>query len=133
MAQIEILCLSRVAKDAFLLEELPFEGDTPLEAGQNLCLSTQPLPTKCIVILWFGASRGVCRAKPSDSIVDTHSCRSGLEGQLLGVTIQHEQPELEKAKSEMLQQEEGFKVTRTRRSYGPGQNPFMSDALVQRG
>lgn len=36
--------------------------------------------------------------------------RSGLEGQLLGVTIQHEQPELEKAKSEMLRQEEGFKV-----------------------
>lgn len=36
--------------------------------------------------------------------------RSGLEGQLLGVTIQHEQPELEKAKSVMLRQEEGFKV-----------------------
>ncbi|CAM9131219.1 unnamed protein product, partial [Ectocarpus sp. 4 AP-2014] len=36
--------------------------------------------------------------------------RSGLEGQLLGVTIQHEQPELEKAKSEMLREEEGFKV-----------------------
>ncbi|CAN0042899.1 unnamed protein product [Ascophyllum nodosum] len=39
------------------------------------------------------------------------SCHmSGLEGQLLGVTIQHEQPELEKAKSEMLREEEGFKV-----------------------
>lgn len=37
--------------------------------------------------------------------------RSGLEGQLLGVTIQHEQPELEKAKSEMLRQEEGFKAS----------------------
>lgn len=36
--------------------------------------------------------------------------RSGLEGQLLGVTIQHEQPELEKAKTEMLKQEEDFKV-----------------------
>jgi len=36
--------------------------------------------------------------------------RSGLEGQLLGVTIQYEQPELEKAKTEMLRQEEDFKV-----------------------
>jgi dynein heavy chain 2, cytosolic len=36
--------------------------------------------------------------------------RSGLEGQLLGVTIQHEQPELERAKSEMLAKEEAFKV-----------------------
>ncbi|CAM9184751.1 unnamed protein product, partial [Discosporangium mesarthrocarpum] len=36
--------------------------------------------------------------------------RSGLEGQLLSVTIQHEQPELEHAKSDMLRQEEGFKV-----------------------
>ena len=36
--------------------------------------------------------------------------RSGLEGQLLGVTIQHEQPELEAQKQEMLQQEEAFKV-----------------------
>jgi len=36
--------------------------------------------------------------------------RSGLEGQLLGITIQHEQPELEKEKQEMLQQEESFKV-----------------------
>lgn len=42
-----------------------------------------------------------------------HFLRSGLEGQLLGVTIQHEQPELEKAKSEMLRQEEGFKVRKT--------------------
>jgi ATP-binding dynein motor region len=38
--------------------------------------------------------------------------RSGLEGQLLGVTIQHEQPELERAKSEMLAKEEAFKVQR---------------------
>lgn len=36
--------------------------------------------------------------------------RSGLEGQLLGLAIQHEQPELEKAKGEMLRKEESFKV-----------------------
>ncbi|CAK9088100.1 Cytoplasmic dynein 2 heavy chain 1 (Dynein heavy chain isotype 1B) [Durusdinium trenchii] len=36
--------------------------------------------------------------------------RSGLEGQLLGVTVQHEQPELEQQKSEVLKQEEDFKV-----------------------
>jgi dynein heavy chain 2 len=36
--------------------------------------------------------------------------RSGLEGQLLGITIQHEQPELESKKSEMLKQEEDFKI-----------------------
>jgi dynein heavy chain 2, cytosolic len=36
--------------------------------------------------------------------------RSGLEGQLLGLAIQHEQPELEKAKGEMLKREEDFKV-----------------------
>ena len=36
--------------------------------------------------------------------------RSGLAGQLLGVTIQHEQPELEIKKTKMLQQEEDFKV-----------------------
>lgn len=36
--------------------------------------------------------------------------RSGLEGQLLGMAIQHEQPELEKAKGEMLRREEDFKV-----------------------
>ena len=36
--------------------------------------------------------------------------RSGLEGQLLGIAIQHEQPELEKAKGEMLKKEEDFKV-----------------------
>ena len=44
-------------------------------------------------------------------LVHHHPHRSGLEGQLLGVTIQHEQPELEKAKSEMLREEEGFKVS----------------------
>jgi dynein heavy chain 2 len=36
--------------------------------------------------------------------------RSGLEGQLLGLAIKHEQPELEKAKGEMLRAEEDFKV-----------------------
>lgn len=36
--------------------------------------------------------------------------RSGLEGQLLGVTVQHEQPELEQQKSEVLRQEEELKV-----------------------
>lgn len=36
--------------------------------------------------------------------------RSGLEGQLLGVTIQHERPELEKKKSEMLKKEEDLKL-----------------------
>eukprot|EP00899_Mesostigma_viride_P029629 jgi/Mesvir1/9851/Mv22388-RA.1 len=36
--------------------------------------------------------------------------RSGLQGQLLGLTIQHEQPELETQKSELLKTEEEFKV-----------------------
>jgi dynein heavy chain 2 len=36
--------------------------------------------------------------------------RSGLEGQLLGVTIQNERPELEMEKSAMLKQEEDYKV-----------------------
>eukprot|EP00927_Polykrikos_kofoidii_P027109 TRINITY_DN23975_c0_g4_i1.p1 TRINITY_DN23975_c0_g4~~TRINITY_DN23975_c0_g4_i1.p1 ORF type:complete len:2595 (-),score=618.45 TRINITY_DN23975_c0_g4_i1:108-6821(-) len=36
--------------------------------------------------------------------------RAGLEGQLLGVTLQHEKPELEMRKSELLQKEEEFKV-----------------------
>eukprot|EP00955_Chlamydomonas_euryale_P036485 350448-Chlamydomonas_euryale.AAC.4 len=36
--------------------------------------------------------------------------RSGLEGQLLGLTIQHEQPELEHQKSELLKTEEALKV-----------------------
>jgi len=35
---------------------------------------------------------------------------SGLEGQLLGLTIQHEQPELEQQKSSLLKQEEDLKV-----------------------
>jgi dynein heavy chain 2 len=36
--------------------------------------------------------------------------RSGLEGQLLGLTIQHERPELETKKSECLQKEEASKI-----------------------
>eukprot|EP01013_Petalomonas_cantuscygni_P031314 TRINITY_DN574_c0_g2_i1.p1 TRINITY_DN574_c0_g2~~TRINITY_DN574_c0_g2_i1.p1 ORF type:complete len:4319 (+),score=1484.83 TRINITY_DN574_c0_g2_i1:236-13192(+) len=36
--------------------------------------------------------------------------RGGLEGQLLGVTIQHEKPELEQQKSELLKQEDDAKM-----------------------
>jgi dynein heavy chain 2 len=36
--------------------------------------------------------------------------RAGLEGQLLGATLQQEKPELEQRKSELLQREEEFKV-----------------------
>ena len=36
--------------------------------------------------------------------------RSGLEGQLLGATIVHEQPELERKKTAMLKQEEDYKI-----------------------
>jgi dynein heavy chain 2 len=36
--------------------------------------------------------------------------RAGLEGQLLGVTIQHENPNVEKEKSAMLQKEESYKI-----------------------
>ena len=38
---------------------------------------------------------------------------SGLEGQLLGLTIQHEQPDLEKQKSSLLKQEEDLKLQLT--------------------
>ena len=40
--------------------------------------------------------------------------RSGLEGQLLGVTLQFEQPELEKQKSEQLRREEEVRSIRMR-------------------
>ena len=36
--------------------------------------------------------------------------RYGREGQLLGVTLQHEKPELEQQKSNVLQQEEDYKM-----------------------
>ncbi|KAK7197103.1 dynein heavy chain [Novymonas esmeraldas] len=41
------------------------------------------------------------------SFTMTHS---GLEGQFLGITIQHEQPQLEKEKLEILRKEEGLKM-----------------------
>jgi len=44
------------------------------------------------------------------TVVNFTVTRSGLEGQLLGLAIQNEQPELEKAKGEMLRKEEDFKV-----------------------
>jgi len=36
--------------------------------------------------------------------------KSGLEGQLLSITINFEQPELEKRKTEILEQEERLKI-----------------------
>ena len=49
-------------------------------------------------------------ARPLVAQVNFSVTRSGLEGQLLGRTIQHEKPELEKQKSELLKSEEGMKV-----------------------
>ncbi len=37
-------------------------------------------------------------------------CRSGLEGQLLGITINHERPQLEHKKSELLAQQDALKI-----------------------
>ena len=53
-------------------------------------------------------------ASPLVTAVNFSVTRSGLEGQLLGVTIQHEQPELEKKKSELLEKEERMKVDLSR-------------------
>lgn len=36
--------------------------------------------------------------------------KSGLEGQLLGITINFEQPELEARKTKILEEEEQFKI-----------------------
>lgn len=44
------------------------------------------------------------------NIVNFTVTRSGLEGQLLALAIQHEQPELELKKGELLKREEDFKV-----------------------
>ncbi|DBA00111.1 TPA: hypothetical protein N0F65_000402 [Lagenidium giganteum] len=44
------------------------------------------------------------------NVINFTVTKSGLEGQLLGVTIQHEQPELEQEKSELLKHEEDCKV-----------------------
>jgi len=44
------------------------------------------------------------------NVVNFTVTKSGLEGQLLGVTVQYEQPELEDQKSAILKKEEDFKV-----------------------
>eukprot|EP01029_Cantina_marsupialis_P010152 TRINITY_DN2319_c0_g2_i3.p1 TRINITY_DN2319_c0_g2~~TRINITY_DN2319_c0_g2_i3.p1 ORF type:complete len:2726 (-),score=1059.52 TRINITY_DN2319_c0_g2_i3:6-7787(-) len=44
------------------------------------------------------------------SVINFTVTRSGLEGQLLGVTLKNEEPELETRKSKLLQEEEDFKV-----------------------
>ncbi|KAH8059565.1 dynein light chain binding protein [Aureococcus anophagefferens] len=44
------------------------------------------------------------------TLVNFTVTRSGLEGQLLGATIQHEEPELETKKTAMLKQEEDYKI-----------------------
>ena len=50
-------------------------------------------------------------AKPLVAAVNFSVTRSGLEGQLLGVTIQHEKPKLELEKSTLLEKEESMKVS----------------------
>jgi dynein heavy chain 2, cytosolic len=44
------------------------------------------------------------------SVVNFTTTRAGLTGQLLAVTIQHEKPELEAKKTELLRTEEDFKI-----------------------
>ena len=51
-------------------------------------------------------------AKPLVAAVNFSVTRSGLEGQLLGVTIQHEKPKLELEKSTLLEKEESTRSHR---------------------
>ncbi len=44
------------------------------------------------------------------SIINFTVTRSGLEGKLLSIIINHEQPELEKKKQELLENEEKLKI-----------------------
>lgn len=74
-------------------------------------MSSQPMPAPQRELGDVSCPFGSCIMRWVDFSVPFHfPSRSGLEGQLLGVTIQQEQPELEHAKSEMLRQEESFKV-----------------------
>ena len=71
-----------------------------------------------LLICWFvcfclcGFFQPVLPPSASSIIAEVNFAvtRSGLEGQLLGVTLQFEQPELEKQKSEQLRQEEEVRV-----------------------
>jgi dynein heavy chain 2 len=49
-------------------------------------------------------------ASPLVCIVNFTVTKSGLESQLLSITINHEEPELERKKTEILQEEEKFKI-----------------------
>ena len=62
-----------------------------------------------------GGEDDLCIVLPPDAaalvtVVNFSVTRSGLQSQLLGATIQHEQPEMEKQKIELLQKEEALKV-----------------------